>query len=95
MKFPKQKTWKSKKYRDWIKTQACVMCHRPADDPHHIIGKGWGGAGMKAPDCCAMPMCRQCHSKVHSSSDFWDMQEKWTLQTIHRALNEGILKCSR
>ncbi|WP_227520420.1 hypothetical protein [Marinobacter sp. LV10R510-11A] len=81
----------NRNYLDWVKTQPCAMCQRPADDPHHIIGVGLGGMGMTAPDLLAMPLCREHHNEIHISPELWPQQFEWVVRTIARAVSEGAV----
>jgi len=88
----KRKAYRNRKYLDWVKTQSCVMCSRPADDPHHLIGVGhMSGMGMKAPDSMVMPMCRQHHDWIHQTPSEWENQWEWIARTLDKALREGVL----
>ncbi|MCL1485144.1 MAG: putative HNHc nuclease [Marinobacter sp.] len=81
----------NRSYLDWVKTQPCVICQRPADDPHHIIGAGLSGMGMTAPDLLAMPVCREHHNEIHESPDLWARQFEWVVRTIAKAVSAGEL----
>ncbi len=92
MTFPKAKAWRSRKYLDWVKSQPCVMCGAPSDDPHHLIGVGhMGGTGMKAPDSMVMPVCRHHHNEIHQHPSLWEKQWEWIARTLDKALAEGVL----
>lgn len=87
------KAWRSRKYLDWVKTLPCVRCFAPADDPHHLIGVGgMGGTGTKAPDSMVMPVCRGCHTFIHSTPEIWSEQWEWIAKTLKRAIDEGVFK---
>lgn len=89
----KKKTFRSRKYLDWVKKQPCVMCGAPADDPHHLIGVGhMGGGGMTAPDSMAMPACRLHHDEIHRTPELWSQQWEWVARTLNKALEEGVLE---
>ena len=88
----KQKPYRNRKYLDWVKRQPCVMCHAPADDPHHIIGVGrMSGMGTTAPDSMAIPLCRHHHDEIHRTPELWDQQWEWVARTLDNALREGVL----
>ena len=84
---------KSEKYLAWVRQQPCIHCARPApSEPHHIKHIGYfSGAGMKAPDYLAMPLCGSCHRHVHRDPEMWGMQYPWVLRTLLLAFEEGVL----
>lgn len=84
--------YRNSSYLAWVKTLPCVLCHGPADDPHHLIGVGQlGGMGTKAPDTFVMPVCREDHDRIHRTPDLWPEQWKWVAKTLARAVEEGVL----
>ncbi len=85
----KRPRWRSDKYKAWVKTQTCVLCHMPADDPHHIKGVGsLSGAGLTAPDWALIPVCRPCHGRFHAEPDLWDSQWEHALRTVGKYIEE-------
>lgn len=86
--------WKNKPYRDWVKSLDCVL-GGSAEDFHHIIGHGMTGMATKPSDLFTMPMARFRHRILHDSFIRWEMNfgSQWVfvIQTINRALDEGIL----
>lgn len=68
----KQKPWRCKKYIAWVKQQPSIVSRQPADDPHHIIGHGFGGVGTKAPDWAVIPLTREEHNKLHAGQFEWE-----------------------
>lgn len=82
--------YKNRKYLDWVKTLDCVSCGAPADDPHHLIARGLGGMGMKAPDWAVMPVCRKCHQIIHESPITWDDQWEYIAKTLGKSIEEGF-----
>ncbi|CAD5356398.1 DUF968 domain-containing protein [Citrobacter freundii] len=95
MRRPKIPRWECQVYTDWVKIQACCGCGAPGDDPHHLIGHGFGGTGMKAGDFHVMPMCRICHRELHDNVAIWESQHGSQLEHIfrlqHRALGLGVI----
>lgn len=84
--------WRSRAYLDWVKAQQCVMCEKPADDPHHIKHVGhFSGAGLTAPDFMAIPVCRTHHYEIHARPELWPLQYQWVLETLDKAFREGVL----
>lgn len=87
--IPKDTRYISKKYVQWVKSLDCVSCGAPADDAHHIIGEGMGGMGIKAHDWAVMPMCRWCHTEMHSGK--LDINQwKHVAKTLGKHKQEGI-----
>lgn len=87
----KRKAWRSRRYREWVRSQPCCMCGAPAEDAHHLIGLGkMGGMGTKAPDWALMPMCRNHHNEVHRDPNLWIDQWEWVSRTLGRAIDEGV-----
>ncbi|MCS2155490.1 DUF968 domain-containing protein [Scandinavium sp. H11S7] len=92
---PKRRRWVNEKYTRWVKSQACVCCNKPADDPHHIIGHGMGGMGTKAHDLFVIPLCRAHHDELHADTmafeaNYGSQVELW-FRFIDRALAIGVL----
>lgn len=92
---PKRRRWENEKYTRWVKTQQCMCCNNPADDPHHLIGHGNGGMGTKAHDLFVIPLCRAHHDMLHA--DTVAFEEKYGSQLVllfrflDRALAIGVL----
>ncbi|RAX33066.1 UNVERIFIED_CONTAM: hypothetical protein DQE83_22190 [Escherichia coli] len=82
-------------YTAWVKRQRCCGCGKPADDPHHITGHGFGGAGIKASDLFVIPLCRECHQELHNDRKAWEekngSQLLWVVRTLDRAAGIGAL----
>jgi hypothetical protein len=61
------KPFRSPKYLAWIRSQPCILCHRPAIDAsnahHEPLGENY--VGGKPPDTHALPMCVRCHYERH------------------------------
>ena len=54
-------------YKKKIKKLPCIVTGVQHNiDPHHLKCMGGRGAGMKAPDKCLVPLCRDEHNKVES-----------------------------
>ncbi len=95
MRIPKRRRWECDKYTQWIKRQPCCGCGATSDDPHHILGNGLGGTATKAHDMFVIPLCRQCHNKLHDDVAAWEeehgTQELLVLKTQDRALAMGVI----
>lgn len=88
---------RSRKYLDWVKSLPCVATGAPADDPHHIIGCGLGGAtGSKPSDIFTIPLTRDMHNLLHHDVNEWELhygsQALHCLRTIERAVRDGVIK---
>lgn len=73
----KEKPFRSRAYLSWVKQFPCLICNRPADDPHHLRHAERSGMGRKVSDKWVVPLCRGCHDQCHregKESLFWAMQ---------------------
>ncbi|EFA9655626.1 DUF968 domain-containing protein [Escherichia coli] len=95
MRRPKMQRLSLPDYTAWVKRQRCCGCGKPADDPHHITGHGFGGAGIKGHDLFVIPLCRECHQALHNDRKAWEekngSQLLWVLKTLDRAAGIGAL----
>lgn len=93
--FQKQNNWRSKKYRDWVKTQSSVLSGLPADDPHHIMGHGLTG-GTKAPDWSCIPMTRQEHAVFHDTPrSIWEAKNGSQVDLLMKFWRDNFEEISR
>jgi len=69
---PKPTTFKSEKYKTFIRSIPCCVCDHPSE-PHHV-GLGESGMGKKAPDTHCVPLCRLHHAEhdQFGKDTFWD-----------------------
>lgn len=75
--FPKD----DKAYLSHIRKQACICCGVPnQSEAHHLRTTNDSGTGMKAPDYTTIPLCRECHAKLHNSGE----------QTFYRNISKGL-----
>lgn len=95
----KEMRWKNKKYTDWVATLPCSNCqiHDATIVAHHLKGRYApysGGAGIKASDWLTMPLCYNCHTRVHNGDrDILDFQLfPLILSTLREAFKKGILE---
>lgn len=92
---PKRRRWENEKYTRWVKSQQCMCCNKPADDPHHLIGHGQGGMGTKAHDLFVIPLCREHHDELHAGPVAFEAKygDQLTLlfRFLDRALAIGVL----
>jgi len=96
MSFPKHKRFESKTYTDWVKAQPSCISGLPADDPHHIKGRGFGGT-VRAPDWAVIPLTRAEHDEFHRVGwRTWEAeygeQLEHVARTLGRAIEAGILE---
>ncbi|MGG6030865.1 DUF968 domain-containing protein [Salmonella enterica] len=99
MRKPKMIRLELPGYTQWVKRQPCCGCGRQADDPHHIIGNGFGGTGTKACDLLVIPLCRICHDALHDDIRAWEEQNGsqllWLARTLARATGIGAITANR
>jgi hypothetical protein len=58
----KQKTFRSKSYLQFIRSQPCIICGKKSEAHHSETG----GMGIKASDLTAIPLCRFHHTQWHT-----------------------------
>ncbi len=90
MRNPKLQRWECETYTRWVKTQKCCGCEQPADDPHHIIGHGFGGTGTKVHDLFVIPLCRRCHDKLHRDAGAFEREHGSQVDLLFRFLNRAL-----
>lgn len=88
--------WRCQAYTRWVKTLPCVVTGLPADDPHHLIGHGYGSVGGKVSDLWTFPLNRSAHSTLHDMGyKSWEAKHgsQWwyVAKTMERAAKEGVL----
>jgi len=64
MELEEYERTEDEEYREWIRTQPCIVRDRTGDDvdPHHAIE---GGQGTKASDYTCLPLCHDLHDELH------------------------------
>ncbi|MBS0852749.1 DUF968 domain-containing protein [Enterobacter sp. JGM127] len=87
---PKRRRWENEKYTRWVKSQHCMCCNKPADDPHHLIGHGQGGMGTKAHDLFVIPLCREHHDELHASPVAFEAKYGDQLALLFRFLDRAL-----
>ncbi|MFW0973337.1 DUF968 domain-containing protein [Leclercia pneumoniae] len=87
---PKRHRWENEKYTRWVKSQNCMCCNKPADDPHHLIGHGQGGMGTKAHDLFVIPLCREHHDELHASPVAFEAKYGDQLALLCRFLDRAL-----
>lgn len=57
-------------YLDFIRSRPCAFCGSEQTEPHHSIrhlrGVSSAAMGQKGSDFLSIPVCRRCHTKIHS-----------------------------
>ncbi len=83
----------------WMRRQICRACHeqhlregtpapRPGSDPHHVEGKGMGGARCR--DDRVVPLCRLHHDQAHElGKDEGALLDYWAIEALARFLDEA------
>jgi len=95
--IPKDKRWESKGYLHFVKNLPCANCKIEDGTivPHHLkhrLSPFSGGAGYKASDWLAMPLCSKCHRDAHNGDrDILDWQHVFIFATLRLAFRQGIL----
>lgn len=90
MLIPKQELVRDKQYREFIKSQPCIITGMSANeveavDPAHI---GTAGKGLKSSDDEILPLCHSLHQKAHQEGEmslFRQMIPNWLLRAALRA----------
>ena len=95
--IPKHTRWESEDYLKFVSELPCANCHIKDDTivAHHlkhIYSPYSGVAGLKASDIYAMPLCYECHEKVHHGDrDVIDFQAMFLLDTLDKATQHGVI----
>ena len=85
---PKFKTYRNRKYLDWIQGQPCIICGSRETVPHHIRHIYWGsGVANKSHDYVSVPLCAKHHNDEHSMP-FLDK----SLVNIERIIIEFLMR---
>jgi len=93
----KHQRWENKDYLKFVSEMPCANCHIKDGTvvAHHLKGRFSplsGGAGVKASDIFAMPLCYDCHAKAHSGdTEVLDWQHLFILQTLDKAVQHGVI----
>jgi hypothetical protein len=87
---------RNKKYLSWVRSQPSVISGQYPCDPHHLIGHGQGGMGLKASDLLAFPLTRIEHTLLHQHGwKTWEekhgTQWRFACETLAQAVEEGVI----
>ena len=99
MDLSKHKRWESKEYLKFVQTLPCSDCRSEENVvAHHLKGRMspyCGGMGYKASDIFTMPLCPEHHREMHDTTHLIDHQMYFILQTLDRAVSQGVLGVDR
>jgi hypothetical protein len=72
---PKPRTWRSEKYKAFIRQKPCCICGGRGGVAHHESVTKGKGMRKKPSDVECLPMCELCHALRHSpgyrADQFW------------------------
>lgn len=60
----KKTIYRSKGYMAFIRNQPCIVDGKVPSDSHHCAGSA--GTALKNTDLTCIPLCRWCHSSIHT-----------------------------
>jgi hypothetical protein len=89
--FDPEEFMKSLKYLKWVASLPCIHCGAESQAHHLRVGQLGAGMGKKASDFFTIPVCFQCHAGCHDTTFDKTTQMRWCLETIYKALREGVL----
>ena len=99
MDLSKHKRWESKEYLKFVQTLPCSDCRSEENVvAHHLKGRMspyCGGMGYKASDIFTMPLCPDHHREMHDTTHLIDHQMYFILETLDRAVSQGVLGVDR
>jgi len=92
--FEKIKSFRSKKYRDFVADHPCIDCGITGNTvvAHHF---GKHGTGQKVSDLQTIPVCTDCHRKIHNGNGWLDDNEmaREALKLINEWLVKYVAQC--
>jgi hypothetical protein len=65
----KPRRLRNKQHREFVATQACVVCGRKPSDAHHLRFAQPRALGRKVSDEFTVPLCREHHRELHHRGD--------------------------
>ena len=76
-----EKAMRDPSYYSWMKGQRCCACQAPPpSDPHHTESGKMGG---KKSDLWLVPLCRHCHSILHTTTQR-KFENEWRIKSLYR-----------
>jgi hypothetical protein len=61
--------YRDKAHREFVASQACLICGRRPSDPHHLRFAQKRALGRRVSDEFTVPLCRMHHREAHRSRD--------------------------
>jgi len=98
MSLKKHKRWANKDYLKFVSELPCANCGIKDGTivPHHLrhrYNPYSGGAAYKASDIFVMPLCFECHDKLHNGDrDVVDWQAEFIFKTLDNATQSDIIQ---
>lgn len=70
----KAKIKRSEEYKEFIRSQVCIICWETNPDPHHETTQGGKGIALKCSDYSCIPLCRKHHEmrEAIGKKTFWN-----------------------
>lgn len=65
----KPKRLQDKRHLHFVAGLACCCCKRKPVQCHHLLRGPVRGIGLRAGDDQVIPLCPECHQKLHHSGD--------------------------
>ena len=96
--FSKEKTYRSEKYKAFIRKQPCLICEYPVSEHHHETLNGKKGVAIKGPDNEALPLCYRCHTERHikgRDTFYREHQKDWRKMVEYYQYLYGGKICSK
>ena len=77
----------SKKHMARVAELPCIACGYQPVHVHHIRKAPLTGAGLKASDWFAFPLCQKHHADLHSDIPAWEMAYGSQVSHVERTLD--------
>ena len=78
---------KNKRHLERVASLPCVVCETDQVQSHHIRKAPLTGAGLKASDWFAFPLCQSCHAFLHADIPSWEMAYGSQVSHVERTLD--------
>jgi len=70
--IPKPHTFRSEKYKEFVREHPCFGCGKSAPSEAHHVRLHDGGWGMKPADTQTIPLCLICHDREENGRSVVD-----------------------